>query len=529
MPQVPIYQPQVREQALQGGMQRAPDVGSDLMRAGQGMAAIGTALNDMDLRDAKAKADQLDATVTTEWMKWDAENRNKFRGENVGAYEAAAQEWWKKAGETYGKDVDARTRSLASPTLIRKQGTALAGVAQFVGTEKERHADDMAAASITTTIQFGVTTGDVAGAAEQVRQQVAATGARKGWTTEQVQAEQLKNLSALHLAQITKLASRDADKAQEYYQANKAEVMASNQPRIEEVLKGEGDNQFAMKFAAANAPKPLAEQLKLAGEIPDPMRREKVIKEVKLNHAAVKEAEAEKERVASDQAWQLVGQGKRVPEAILAQMDGKGRVQLQEHLQARAERLSKQGTAPVKTDPVALAKVLDLQRDNPDEFKKLRMESLTNHVSTSDMEQIARLQRDMLKPDKERDVATTMTLLSAADGALKTPEKRDAFKLAALDELNRFEKEKGRPPSYEEKRKIIDRMLLDGEVLSGHWYMNDPNKKYYEATPDERKRFAPEITSDNRKLIRAALESEGIKNPTEAQVLERFKLAKGIK
>lgn len=507
---------------------RAPDVSSDLMRTGQAMQQIGAVVNHVDLLDAKTKADQIDATITTDWLKWDAENRNKFRGENVGGYEQAAQEWWKKAAETYGKDLDPRARTLASQSLVRKQGTALANVAQFVGVERERHADDMASASITSTIQFGVTTGDVAGAAEQVRGQVAAIGARKGWTTEQVQAEQLKNLSALHLAQITKLASLDADKAMAYYQGVKGEVLAANQPRIEEVLKGEGDNQFSMKFAADNANLPLAEQLTKAGEITDPERRKKTIMQVKLNHAAVREAEADKERQASDQAWQLVGQGKRVPEAILSQMDGKGRVQLQEHLQARAERLAKQGNAPVKTDPVTLAKVYDMARDNPQEFRKIPLVSLTNAIGGSDLEQIAKLQRDLGKPDREKDVATTSQLLSAADDVIPL-KQRGTFKTAALDEINRFEREKGRPPSYEEKRKIIDRLLIDGEVLSGSWYQNDPNKKLYEATPEERKRFAPTISSDDRKLVKAALQAEGIKDPSDAQITERFKLAKGIK
>ena len=104
-----------------------------------------------------------------------------------------------------------------------------------------------------------------------------------------------------------------------------------------------------------------------------------------------------------------------------------------------------------------------------------------------------------------------------------------AFGKAFLDETYRFKQEKGRPANYEELRKIGDRLIIDGEVLSGSMFLPDPNKKFYEATPEERKRFAPEITSNDRKLIRTALESEGIKNPTEAQVLERFKLAKGIK
>ena len=70
---------------------------------------------------------------------------------------------------------------------------------------------------------------------------------------------------------------------------------------------------------------------------------------------------------------------------------------------------------------------------------------------------------------------------------------------------------------------------MDGEVLSGSIFLNDPNKKYFETTPEERARFAPNINSADRKLVRDALVAEGIKNPTDAQVIERFKLAKGIK
>lgn len=507
---------------------RAPDVSSDMMRAGQALQRAGDVVDAIDLRDAKAKADQIDATITTDWLKWDAENRNKFRGENVGGYEQAAQEWWKKAGETYGKDLDPRARALASQSLLRKQGTALANVVQFTAAEKERHADEMASASITSTIQFGVTTGDVAGAAAQVRGQVAAIGARKGWTTEQVQAEQLKSLSALHLAQITKMAEQDPVAAQAYYQANKGEVAAANQPRVEEVLRKEADNQFATQFAAQHADKPLAEQLKLAGEIDDPERRQKALTQIKNNHAMVKEAQQAREKEFADQAWQMVGQGKRVPEVVLSGMDGRERVQLQEFLRTRAERLANEGSKPVKTNPQALAKVYDMMRDDPEGFKKLRMEALTNAIGSSDMEQIARIQRDMLKPDREKDVATTTQVMGLYTGGWK-PEKRAGFNQAFLDEVYRFEKEKGRPANYDEKRKIGDRLILDGEVLSGSWYLPDSDKKFYEATPEERKRFAPEVTPADRKLIRAALEAEGIKNPTEAQVMERFKLAKGIK
>ena len=531
MAKVPQYGgPQVREQALEGGFQRAPDVSSGLVAAGRALGQVGEALDRVDLLRAQSTADTVDAQITTEWMKWDAENRNKFRGQNVDAYEPAAQEWWKKAAETYGKDLDPRAKGLVGKALSRKQMAAYGNVAQFVAGERERHADDTAAASINTTIQFGVTSGDVAGASAQVREQVAKIGARKGWTTEQVQAEQLRNLSQLHLAQISKLSEVDAAQAQAYYQANKGEVLAANQPRVEQVLKAETDNQFATQEAARVAQLPLDEQLAEAAKIDDPQRREKTLSQIKNNHTLVKEAERAQQEQFSDKAWQLVGKGQRVPEAILAGMDGKERVQLQEHLRAKAERAADRaaGGGAVKTNPVALAKVYDMMRDDPEGFKKMRLETLTTFMSGSDIEQVARIQRDMSKPDTEKDVATTTQLMGTYTGGWK-PEKRAAFAQTFLDELHRFEKDKGKPASYEDKRKIGDRLVLDGEVLSGKFYLPDANKQFFQATPEERARFVPTITSSDRKLVRAALEAEGVKNPTEAQVTERFKLAKGIR
>lgn len=491
--------------------------------------SVGNVANDIAVRDAKTKADQVDTQITTEWMKWDAENRNKFRGENVGQYEPAAQEWWKKAAETYGKDLDPMARSMASQSLVRKQGTAMANVLQFVGTEKERHADDMAAANINTTIQFGVTSGDVAGAADQVRGQVAAMGARKGWTTEQVQAEQLRNLSALHLAQITKLASLDATKAQEYYQAHKSEVAAQNQPRVEEVLKGEGDNQFAQQFAAQHADKPLADQLKLASEVTDPARREKVIREVKLNHAAVREAQAERERVASDQAWQLVGQGKRVPEAILSQMDGKGRVQLQEHLQARAERLSK-GTT-VKTDPKLYVEL----RERMANGEKIDLRAYTERIGQGDLEKLLDLQTTKPKDAKQDSMISDQQRINSALIGLGLNPTKDAEKAKpVIDEIDRRVREasaaKGdRPLTPDEKQKVVDSVVLDKVYVSS--WMSDPEKPVSQLTPDEMKKayvkvdgreiLVSSVPATDRRQIIAALKATG-QPVTEQNIVQLY-------
>ncbi len=527
MPKVPVYGgPQIERQVPNTTRMQTPDVSSGLQAVARGLGEVSEGFDKIALRDDQTKAFETEAQITQEWLKWDSQARQQFRGANVDGYEAAAQQWWTQSAETYGKDLNPRAKALASRGLMGKQNQALGNVLQFTSTEKERHADEAANANIASTIQFGVTSGEVASAANQVRGLVVAQGARKGWTTEQVQDATQRNLSNLHVAHLAKLAESNADDAQKYFTQNRGEINFAQQSKIEEAIKGEADNQFSRKFAADVAAKPLSEQLAEAGKITDPQRRDKALREVKLNHALVKEAQAQVESQASDNAWQMVGKGQRVPEMVLAQMNGNERVQLQDYLETRAERVA--SGAQVKTNPSDLASVYDLMRDDPAEFKKLRMVALTNHIAPNDIEQIARIQRDMLKPDREKDVATSSQLLGTYTGGW-TPEKKAAFSSSFYDELDRFEKEKGRPANYKEKREIGDRLMLDGEVMSGKWYADDPNKKLYETTPDERQRFAPTISTGDRALIVKALQAEGVAQPTDEQINARFKLAKGIK
>ena len=528
MPKVPVYGgPQIERQVPNPTRMQTPDVSSGLQAVARGLGEVSEGFDKIALRDDQTKAFETEAQITQEWLKWDSQARQQFRGANVDGYEAAAQQWWKDSAETYGKDLNPRAKALASRGLMGKQNQALGNVLQFTSTEKERHADEAANANIASTIQFGVTSGEVASAADQVRGLVAAQGARKGWTTEQVQDATQRNLSNLHVAHLAKLAESNAEAAQTYFTQNRGEISFAQQSKIEEAIKGEADNQFSRKFAADVAAKPLSEQLAEAGKITDPQRRDKALREVKLNHALVKEAEHQAQQKVADTVWtQYVDKGRRVPEILRGAMGEANLRELINFERAHAARVA--SGAQVKTDPSDLARVYDLMRDDPAEFKKLRMVSLTNRIAPNDIEQIARIQRDMLKPDREKDVATSSQLLGTYTGGW-TPEKKAAFSSSFYDELDRFEKEKGRPANYKEKREIGDRLMLDGEVLSGKWYADDPNKKLYETTPDERQRFAPTISTGDRALIVKALQAEGVAQPTDEQINARFKLAKGIK
>jgi hypothetical protein len=164
-------------------------------------------------------------------------------------------------------------------------------------------------------------------------------------------------------------------------------------------------------------------------------------------------------------------------------MSGRERVQLQEAQRARAERLA--AGRSVKTDPVRLAELLDMARDNPEEFKRLRLAALTEQIGLSDLEQLARLQRDMLSPDKEQGAITTLQAISIYT---RDMDKSTAalFQSEALNAIDRFQIEKKRPPTIEERRKILDDLVVEGTIERRFWF--DTTKRRFEMTPEERAR-----------------------------------------
>ena len=483
MPVVPTYNgPQVREQATQGGYQQNIDVSKGARALAAGLGDVAEVADQAYTRQAETTANTADLEISTGWLKWDAENRKKYQGANADGYSAAATEWWGKTAKDYSEKLDPMAKAMVGKSLARRQAASLGQVTQFVEGEKEKHADNTAAANIDTTIQFGVSSGDVAGASARVRELSAQVGARKGWTTEQVQTETLKNLSALHTAQIAKLVELPggAVAAEAYYQANKTEIGFAQQPKVEQVLKAEVDNQFATQTAAEVAALPLGEQLAVAGKIEDPARREKTIAQIKNNYALVKEVQAEQEKKFADTAWQLVGQGRRVPEAILASMDGKERVQLQEHLRAKAERVASGGGA-VKTD----YKLYTELRERLAAGENINLAAYTEKIAGSQLEQLLDIKDARAKGGgKAPEARTQEQQLASFIAPLELKgEARGRFESAFGDAVSEHINAKGKAPDYEERKKILDRLTLEGTVEKNWW--PDDTKPRWQMTPDE--------------------------------------------
>jgi hypothetical protein len=475
MPRVPVYGgPQVERTALRPAFQGGVDVSSGLQQVARGVGQVGQEIDRQQTRDAETQANTVDTNITAGWLEWDAQARRKYQGQNVGEYETAAREWWDKAKGAYAADISPLAAQSIGMNLARKRAQALGSVVGYVNTEKEKVADQQSEAAAQTTIEMAIDTGDTVGGAARVRQLSAQVGARKGWTTEQVQADQQRLLGTMHTARITKLAETDAKTAQAYFQANKTEIPATAQVRIEGILKGEADNQFAVQYAAERAGKPLSEQLADAAKIDDPQRREKTLLQIRNNHAMVEAANVEREKAAADQAWQLVGQGRRVPEAVLLRMDGRQRVQLQEHLIDRA-RMASERSQP-KTD---WATYIDA-RERLARGENVDLRPLTTKIAGPQMEQLLDLKTAGTKAGPKQDEMITdhqriqIALTGLGIDAKKHPDEAGLF-TSEVDRRVRAESAArgGKNLTADEKQKVVDAVAMDKVYTPGFLMRGD--------------------------------------------------------
>jgi hypothetical protein len=485
MARVPVYDgTQVRSAPLQPVQQQPIDVSSGMRAAGAALGQVADVADKIVRRDAETEANRIDSEITSGWLRWDAENKRKYQGQNADQYQVDAEKWWADAKTKYGANLSPLVQSAVGPTLGRKHGAAMASVAGHIGAEKERFADQAYDAAQNTDIEYAVDTGDFAGVAARIKTRTAEVGSRKGWTTEQVVEEQQKRLGAMHLTAITTMAERNPAGASKYLEDNKGEIPQQAQVRARALVDAELDNQKAKTLAAQNATKPLAEQLAAGADLP-PAVREKYNTEVRNNHAMVKAAQGEREAVASDEAWQMVGVGKRVPESVLMRMNGRERVQLQDHLRDRAKQAATGES--VKTDWAAY---IDL-REKLAAGEKVDLRPLTTKIAPAQLEQLLDIQTKTRDPKKAPEVATSEQQIASFTKQMDLKnEKLGQFQSAAYDLFNEHLKAKGKEPTYEERQAILDGLTKDIVIKTrSAWF--DQTGPAYTAPRDVRNKAVP--------------------------------------
>lgn len=538
MPRVPLYEgPQVQQNvqaAPQQNFQQQQDVSAQGRQLASALNQSGEQLDKFNLRNAQDAAFQAETEIKAAWLQTDADLRKRYRGSNVDGYQEEVAKFWSETSAKYGEKLDPLARQVATKSLANAQAMAQAGAVRYYESEKESGTIQAWEAAKTITKQMALTDGSepaIGAARVDIARKNSMEAARRGLTSEELQALNLRDLTSLHSEFISTTAQANPEQAKAYFDKFKDEIDASRHDTINKVLDNEIRNTTAKKTADSWANLPMAEQLTKLAEIKDPQLREKTQLFVKQNHALVKEAQQENEKKYSDQAWQLVGAGKRVPEAVLSQMDGKERVQLQDYLVRRAEHNATVGAAkPPKTDPKLHAELWDEMVRDPEAFKARRLAPLAMRLSPQDLEQLAMQQKGLMNPKKEADIVKyqgKVTAMADMLGIKKNDlEKRGMFVRAAQMEFEAYQTRTGKPPTPEEEDKMIDRLALPG---ASHWFSpSSPSKTYAESVVTG-KAFIPDIPSADRNTIVEKMKTRGISKPTDEQIDKAYRAWKGIK
>lgn len=549
VPALPQYQgPQVREEALQGGFQ---DTGAmtapsrQLAALGRSVMQASDVVDAYDLRNAQDEAFKMETKIKADWLQTDTQLRQKYRGSNVDGYQEEVDKWWNEAPGKYGNGVSERAKSIANRSLANSKLTAGASALRYYEGEKEKSVAESFQAAKILDRQLAITDGSegaVVAAAQTIARRNVEFGATRGWSTEQVQAENLRDMTALHTEFLGSISDKNPQAAKAYFDKFKDQIDSSRHARITTLIDGEIENHTAAATARELVALPVEEAVKRITEIKDPELQRKTELSWKQLHGLKLAAQVEQEKAFSDKAWQLVSSGQRVPEGILAGMDGRERVQLQDYLMKQAEhRVDRAYTlqrraqiianakdgggggggggsrgrgGTTKTDRDVHAGLWKTMVDDPETFKTLPLEAYRYQLSTADFEQLMTKQQALRKPGKTKDDtdAEVNRQIKGLTAQVKIKGDDEAIFHAQADAaFSEYEATHGKKPPREERQKILDRLLMQSP--DSPWIPNliEDRKRFYQRTPAERQEFVEKtVPKQDREEIAVALQRQGV-------------------
>jgi hypothetical protein len=249
-------------------------------------------------------------------------------------------------------------------------------------------------------------------------------------------------------------------------------------------------------------------------------KEQKREREAAENHAYIVEqrqaaAVERAQRNAADLAWQHMAAGGTVatmPKAIWRAMDGKDQIAVQDRERKEAsgeniqtDRATYLGLLALSTDPSRTKewKEVDLRRYSAKladpEFKQLA----ERWAKAGD--EAARL--ESLSEDRQIALAVADVKAKDADGATQ-------FERAVHGEITAEQQRLGRKLSADERQRVIDRQLIEGEVVKPGFTMWDTNTQRYKTfNTTDAKYFVPDgyddIPAEEVTKIQSALDRAG--------------------
>lgn len=533
LPQTRLTSPEVPDVAGQ----QAQQMGQGLQRAGSELGKIALDMaqqaNQVRINDAMNKA----VAAKNRLIYDPAEGFVHLRGEAALSRpddKPLGQEYTEKLKKNFD-DIEAGLGNQAQRDAFRQQSGQV--MSQFNGTLTQHVAKEYGAFRYSVqegTIQvardqMALAWGDAEALGQSrdaIKAAVVEQGRLKGLSAQQVEANLVEALSPGHAAVIA--SATDAGKldyAREYMKQVNAELTPGARLQIQKTLDA-GDFEARTQDQAdtlysqhkGNISAALAEaRANLSGKEEDA-----VVTRLK-NYDAERVALRERgQKDAADQAWRIYAQSGgigKIPPSVLASMDGRDLEALRRTARAEAEQRE------VKTDPnVYYALTIAATQDT--NFKNEDLRRYFDRLSPTDRKHFIDLQAKTSRPADIDQVANAQQQVNAVIKSLKfKDEQAGVFTMQANKALFAAQQEKGRALNQEERQKVLDRLVLQGETPGVLW---SSNTRAFEAEATG-KTFVPKFSDADVRKATAALQRAGITKPTETQIEATLKAVYGVK
>jgi hypothetical protein len=515
--------------AFAGSAQQAQQLGHALK------SVEGAAATFFRERQEREDADMLlraGTALTNEWVDQERQLRNRNGQDAWGATEDT-KKWFDDAVKRNSEGLTNERQRL----LFRRQAEALrARGVEYAG----RHEDEQRKKSLVESGQASIVADINLAAADPspdsigkarttIGNKVEAVGRLSGWTPEKIALEKQNQTGTLHTQVLQAMVENDPMKAEAYFAANKAEIPGVKHAEIEKTVRLGTTKVKAQAFAdeAVKRGVPEADAIKLIREKYTGDEEDTFVTTLK---GRIAEQHAARERLqgdAAEAAWGVIEQGggwSAIPTKVQADMDPRTRIAIKNHLKEKANSAAVDRT---RTDWALYAQLREEAAADPAAFAKKSLVQHFDKLAPAQRESLLDLKAAAGKPDKTQDVVTLQQQLGIAHNLLKLgngdQEKKGRFDAVTVQALNDARKVKGSDLTQDERQKVIDKMMIENDS----WFFG--GKRFYEVagTPDAAK-FTPTISDADRAGIVTAFKKRGVAAPTDAQILQAFKAAKGL-
>lgn len=436
MPQVPVYGgPQVAADPLRPVQARALDVSSGTRQLAQGLANLAEGIDRYQETKAQIRANEIETNLTDEYNRWADTEQPKAINQNASTWRSRVEAWWEDAKGRYGKDLDPYAARKVTEILARRRSIALNEAGRYQSVQEERYADSTAFSAMESAASSAVRSGAYDVELGRTRDLVYEMAARKSLDKDQRDALMAEQVGKFHRRVIDNLS---AEQGLAYYDANAADI----------------------------EDKRLRDTLERQVEI-----------EQKQREQEAKQAKADAEDAAMNQALTLYANNDKVPPSLMTTLAPRDRIQLQSMIETRAQGRE------VKTDIATYLELNDaIGRGEPVDLRKY-----SNAISTSDLKGLAKKQgksqQDGFLTDEQRQNKALLDL-----GIDKKTQGEEAYAVLGLIDQRTREASaaKGNKPlTPDEKQAVIDSVVLDNVYVNSNWVRADPQKPAALLSPEE--------------------------------------------